>query len=147
MRSFLLSLFGRRRIGSGTPTGALFAFHAQQVLSHSTGIGQKAVPRFSEFCCCCLPLPPGLAYSIHPTWGPPFGRAPYACHSFPLLILSLPQLVVDGLVEPDAHAGHLLEHPLPPEALQPVDLQLRVPDVLQALGRDVYLLEDGRMIL
>ena len=79
--------------------------------------------------------------------GPPFGRAPYACHSFPLLILSLPQLVVDGLVEPDAHAGHLLEHPLPPEALQPVDLQLRVPDVLQALGRDVYLLEDGRMIL
>ena len=63
----------------------------------------------------------------------------------PLLILSsLPQLVVDGLVEPDAHAGHLLEHPLPPEALQAVDLQLRVPDVLQALGGHVDLLQDGR---
>ena len=48
----------------------------------STGIGSKAVPRFGEFCsCCCLPLLPGFACSIHVTWGPPFSRALYSWFS------------------------------------------------------------------
>ncbi len=54
----------------------------------------------------------------------------------------LPQLVVDSLVLPDANPGHLLEYPLAPEYLQAVDLQLRVPDVLQALRGLVYLLNN-----
>ena len=33
-------------------------------------------PRFGEFhSCCCLPLLPGLACSIHETLGPPFSGA------------------------------------------------------------------------
>ena len=33
--------------------------------------------RFGEFCYCfCLPLLPGLACSIHATWGPPFSPPP-----------------------------------------------------------------------
>ena len=67
----------------------------------------------------------------------------YACLAF---LRSLPQLVVDGLVESDAHARHLLEHPLPPEALQAVDFQLRVPDVLKALGGDVDFLKRERIL-
>ena len=55
--------------------------------------------------------------------------------------LDVPQLVVDGLVLPDANPGHLLEHPLSPKDLQAVDLQLRVPDVLQALRRLIHLLQ------
>ncbi len=51
-----------------------------------------------------------------------------------------PELVVNGLVLPDPDSRHLLEHPLPAEALQPVDLQLRIPHVAQALGGDVHLL-------
>ena len=40
-----------------------------------TGLGYKAVHRFAKFCsCCCLPLLPAFAYSIHTTWGPPFSR-------------------------------------------------------------------------
>ena len=53
---------------------------------------------------------------------------------------------MDGLVESDAHARHLLEHPLPPEALQAVDFQLRVPDVLKALGGDVDFLKRERIL-
>ena len=31
-------------------------------------VGKKALARFGEFCsCCCLPVPPELAYSIHAT--------------------------------------------------------------------------------
>ncbi len=37
---------------------------------------------------------------------------------------------------------HLLEDSLPPEPFQTVDLQLRVPDVLQALRGDVDLLKE-----
>ena len=36
---------------------------------------RRSVPRFGEFsCCCCLSLLPGLARSIHATWGLPFSR-------------------------------------------------------------------------
>ena len=43
---------------------------------HYSALGQKAVPRFGECCCCsCLLLLPGLACSTHATWGPPFSRA------------------------------------------------------------------------
>ena len=55
---------------------------------------------------------------------------------------SLPQFVCDGLVPVDPHPRHLLEHALPPEGVQPVDLQLRVPDVLQNVGRLVNLLDN-----
>jgi hypothetical protein len=54
----------------------------------------------------------------------------------------LPQLVVDGLVLPDTDPRHLLEYPLAPEYLQAVDLQLRVPNVLQALRGLVHLLQN-----
>ena len=59
---------------------------------------------------------------------------------------SLPQFVVDGLVLHDSDPRHLLEHPLPAEPLEPVDLQLGIPDVLQALRGYVDLLqkEKGR---
>ena len=50
------------------------------------------------------------------------------------------QLVGDCLVLVDPHSGHLLEDPLPAEGVQAVDLQLRVPDVLQNLGRLVDFL-------
>ena len=40
------------------------------------------------------------------------------------------KLVVDGLVLHDPDPRHLLEHLLPGERLQAVDLQLRVPEVL-----------------
>ena len=34
-----------------------------------TGLGEKVVPRFGEFCCCsCSPLLPGFACRIHATW-------------------------------------------------------------------------------
>ena len=47
-------------------------------LVESTGLGKKVVPMFGELCsCCCLPLLPGFACSIHTTWGPPFRRALY----------------------------------------------------------------------
>jgi hypothetical protein len=52
-----------------------------------------------------------------------------------------PQLVVDGLVLPDANPRHLLEDPLAAEYLKAVDFQLRVPDVLQALWGLVHLLK------
>ena len=57
---------------------------------------------------------------------------------------SLPQFVGDGLVPVDPHPRHLLEHALPPEGVQPVDLQLGVPDVLQDVGRLVHLLDKTR---
>ena len=41
-----------------------------------TELGYKVGPRFGEFfSCCCLPLLPGLACSIHATWGLPVSRA------------------------------------------------------------------------
>ena len=49
------------------------------------------------------------------------------------------KLVVDGLVLHDPDPRHLLEHLLPGERLQTVDLQLRVPEVLQRLWRLVDL--------
>ena len=43
---------------------------------YTTAFGQKAVPRFGECsCCCCLPLLPGIACSIHATWRLPFSQA------------------------------------------------------------------------
>ena len=51
------------------------------------------------------------------------------------------KLVVDGLVLHDPDPRHLLEHLLPGERLQAVDLQLRVPEVLQRLRRLVDLLK------
>ena len=54
---------------------------------------------------------------------------------------SVPQFVCDGLVPVDPHPRHLLEHALPPEGVQPVDLQLRVPDILQDLRRFIDLLQ------
>ena len=41
--------------------------------THSSGLGEKASPRFGEFCfSSCLPLLPSHACSIHATWGPHF---------------------------------------------------------------------------
>ena len=38
---------------------------------------KRWAPGSGKFCCCCcLTLLPGLACSIHATWGPPFSRAP-----------------------------------------------------------------------
>ena len=54
---------------------------------------------------------------------------------------SSPQFVVDGLVLHDSNPRHLLEHPLAAESLKAVDLELGIPDVLQALGRYVDLLK------
>ena len=51
------------------------------------------------------------------------------------------KLVVDGLVLHDPDPRHLLEHLLPGERLQAVDLQLRVPEVFQCLRRLVDLLK------
>ena len=51
------------------------------------------------------------------------------------------KLVVDSLVLHDPDPRHLLEHFLPRERLQAVDLQLRVPEVLQRLRRLVDLLK------
>ena len=51
------------------------------------------------------------------------------------------KLVVDGLVLHDPDPRHLLEHLLPGERLQAVDLQLGVPEVLQRLRRLVDLLK------
>ena len=43
-----------------------------------TGHQKKALARFGEFCsCCCLPLLPQLAWSIHETWPKPFSGALY----------------------------------------------------------------------
>ena len=51
-----------------------------------------------------------------------------------------PKLVVNRLVLPDSNPGHLLQHSLPTKALEAVDFQFRIPDVLQALGGDVDFL-------
>ena len=51
------------------------------------------------------------------------------------------ELVGDCLVLVDPHSGHLLEDPLPAEGVQAVDLQLRVPDVLEGFRGLVDLLE------
>ena len=50
------------------------------------------------------------------------------------------QLVGDCLVLVYPHPGHLLQHSLPAKCVQPVDLQLRVPDILQSFWGLVYLL-------
>ena len=50
------------------------------------------------------------------------------------------QLVRDCLVLVYPHPGHLLQHSLPAKCVQPVDLQLRVPDILQSFWGLVYLL-------
>ena len=55
---------------------------------------------------------------------------------------SLPQLVVDCLVLPHPHSRHLLQHSLPPEGLQAVDLQLWIPQIFQGLRALVNLLEE-----
>ena len=55
-------------------------------------------------------------------------------------IMYLLQLIVDGLVLPDPHARHLLQHPLPVKSLQPINLQFRIPNVLQSFRRFIYLL-------
>ena len=44
-----------------------------------------------------------------------------------------PELVRDRLVLVEPHPGHLLQHPLPPEGVQAVDFQLRIPNVFQYL--------------
>ena len=56
-------------------------------------------------------------------------------------LFPLPQLVVDGLVLSYPDPRHLFEHALPPEPLEAVDLELRVPDVLEALWRLVDFLD------
>ena len=66
----------------------------------------------------------------------PFSPTKYIC-------LYLPELVVDCLVLPDPNPGHLLENPLPPEELEAVDLQLGVPDVLEAVWGLVHLLNNN----
>ena len=53
---------------------------------------------------------------------------------------AVPQFICDGLVPVDSNPRHLLEDSLSAEGVQAVDLQLRVPDVLQNLGRLVHFL-------
>ena len=38
------------------------------------------------------------------------------------------EFIVDGFVPSDPDSRHLLQDPLPPELLQAVDLQLRIPE-------------------
>ena len=54
--------------------------------------------------------------------------------------LGSPELVVDCLVLSHPHSGHLLQYSLPAEGLQTVNLQLRVPEILQGLRALVDLL-------
>ena len=44
------------------------------------------------------------------------------------------KLVVDSLVLHDPDPRHLLEHFLPRERLQAIDLQLWIPEILESLG-------------
>ena len=44
------------------------------------------------------------------------------------------ELVVDSLVLHDPDPRHLLEHFLPRERLQAIDLQLWIPEILESLG-------------
>ena len=53
---------------------------------------------------------------------------------------AVPQFICDGFVPVDSNPRHLLEDSLSAEGVQAVDLQLRVPDVLQNLGRLVHFL-------
>ena len=48
--------------------------------------GYKVFPMFGDFSyCCCLPLLPGFACSIHATWDPPLSRALY---TFPISLIT-----------------------------------------------------------
>ena len=54
---------------------------------------------------------------------------------------AVPQFICDGLVPVDSNPRHLLEDSLSAEGVQAVDLQLRVPDILQDLRRFIDLLQ------
>ena len=55
---------------------------------------------------------------------------------------AVPQFICDGLVPVDSNPRHLLEDSLSAEGFQAVDLQLRVPEVLEVLRGLVDLLTD-----
>ena len=54
---------------------------------------------------------------------------------------AVPQFICDVLVPVDSNPRHLLEDSLSAEGVQAVDLQLRVPDILQDLRRFIDLLQ------
>ena len=55
---------------------SLSVFKVQRTRSTSR---LRSIPRFGEFCsCCCLQLPPQLAWSIITTWEWPFSQALYS---------------------------------------------------------------------
>ena len=54
----------------------------------STGPGNNTCTWFGEVCsCCCLPLLPGIACSIHTTWGSSFSWALYRAETISLYMV------------------------------------------------------------
>ena len=61
--------------------------------------------------------------------------------AFPINVNVSLELVVDRLVLHDPDPRHLLEHLLPRERLQAIDLQLWIPEILEGFRRLVHLLK------